>query len=357
MNKDALSLILVQIASPAARFVFAFMVVPFHPEGNKLLEVLVISELISVFLTAGRNYLVQAGYNHNLLAYNSDKLILSASACAAFFIFSTEEQQSYVAAILISSISISLMSMYGSAFLRDRLLYLIVPINILTYAAIVVSLLLPVEAAVFASFIWFFAEIKFPKSNKSAPYGLVPVIATFLAFLSQRIDLQIAALFGDPSFLKDVFYLNTLFMPLALFVRIIGNTSLLRGVAILGENFKIQVILAFSGTIYGFFVLFSGMLMGNELITSHYLLIIASAAVACMAIPYREKISICSRQGIFRHILLLSILGVVPSLFYLATMGYFSGSSTGFIVFLYLLPRVFMYMYGVFALKKVNCYG
>jgi hypothetical protein len=244
--------------------------------------------------------------------------------------------------------------MYNATFLRDRKYYFIIPLNFSVYLIAVFCLNANFFMVVFSILLWFLAEYTIPESKKHSSHRLLPALATILAFISQRVDVQIAALLKDTALLADVFQLNTLFMPMAIIVRIVSTTALLRGLSILNLTSGSQLFMAAFGLIYGVALYVTANIINNELIKNTIILLTLSTILAAVMMPYREMISIQAREGNLYPIFNLSLIGVIPSLFFIAALFFFDVdyiNSSVFVFCLYVVPRLLMYGYGFLKIR------
>ncbi|MCJ8286905.1 MAG: hypothetical protein HRT79_14025 [Halomonas sp.] len=352
-GRQVTELLIAQLSSPAARIIFSLLVVPAHPKGGELLQVVVLSEVLSIFLTGGRNYLIQAGFNHKIFPFGLDRICLLALSCIAFNLLATDAQLNLVYSVVVATSAITLMTMLNAAFLRKRRLVFILPCNVMVYFIISLSVYAGIVAAFGFFILWLGIEFFIKSSCEKSRYGFIPMLAVFMSFMSQKMDIQLAAYFNDSRFLFEIFQLNAFFMPMALFVRVIGNTALLRGETIISASSAQKWLLGVLGVGYGFGLYITGITIGNSVIVDNIIVLTASCVFGFLTLPYRERIAVCSRRGDFSPLLILSFCGFVPALFY-----YFSfvtidfTSQSFFLFFIYLLPRLLMYIYGRFFFKE-----
>ena len=172
-----------------------------------------------------------------------------------------------------------------------------------------------------------------------------------LSLVTQKIDMQLAVLLFGSLISDEIFKLNALFMPLAILVRIFSNTALITGKEQFVIGPKYIFVCSFIGVLYTAAITTILSLFDVEILNdvTSFLIILASVALALFNIPFREKISSFANAGNFTPLLWLSILGFIPFIG-LAIM-YFFDVQIGMVAFLftaYLMPRVFMFGYGLF---------
>jgi hypothetical protein len=350
LKYDFYRLLVVQLSAPIARVAFAFLIVPIHPRGVDIITILAISEMCSTFLVFGRNYLIQSGYDHKIVGKIVDKLILPIVAGGVFVALSNVEQKSMINSVIVVTLAITCMSMLNAVFLANRKLNYILPLNIGVYAVITFADLYGPVIATLAVVIWVLVEISIPSIPQRAEKSHLPVISVVLAFVSQRIDVQISALYSNPTFISEVFMLNTLIIPLAVFVRVFGNTALLRGEGVFLNKIYSTILLTSLSIFYCLILYLYGDIYGNLVIIENIYIILCSVFISFALVPYREKISIDSSNGNFLPLFIFSVLGVLPSLIVFLYILFFGVVSVGiFITALYLLPRLLMMLY---AMKK-----
>ena len=347
MKSDLRNLLLAQISAPAARIAFVFFLVPIHPHPIGVMQVLALSELLSTFLTSGRNYLIQSGFRHHLFGRLADKAVLILLTSGAFFLFSSDEQQAFTSGVIVVTIAVSSMTMLNAVFLKDRHLLAILPLNFVVYVIVAFGVYMTPAAAIVALAIWLLIEHSLPEMDIVPPKRFLPVAATLMAFASQRIDVQISALSGNANFLRRVSTEHAVYA--TCFVRPPDwKHSIASGSAMLSKTWKTQGILFSGGLAYAVGVYVVGTVLKNTLITQGILIIAFTMILSALTITYRETISMLSISGQFMPLFIFSVLGLVPSAAYMAMVA--SGnmiSQIGFLAVLYLAPRILMLLYGI----------
>jgi hypothetical protein len=346
VRNELLTLLAAQLSAPMARIVFALLLVPMRADGTDLILILSLSEVLSTFLTFGRNYLLVSGFSHHLTTKWLDIVLLVPLAVGANFLLATAEQREFYSGVIVMTLAISTMTMGNAYFLKARKLALVLPLNVVVYVLAAFATSYSEMHALVAFVAWIAFESRLPCEVTVARGRALPVIATLLAFASQRIDVQVSA-GGSPGFLRDVFQLNTLFMPLALLVRLVGNTALLRGRPLLNDTQIAKVLVVAIGLAYVAFLYGAGLVLKNSTIVNNILVLGLTAILSVLTITYRESIAMRSRSGNFMPLFLLSVVGIAPAVIYMVATG-FTGpqSPMMFLLAMYLAPRVLMLVYG-----------
>lgn len=353
-HRSIVRLVSAQLMSPLARIVFVIAIIPIHPYNDKCLLILAAAELLSVFLVFGRSYLLHGGFRPVVFRPFLDQIAIVVTVLTAAAFFMDDKQVVLASSITCVAVSIAIANLSISHCLKNDLIWFVPLVNILLYTLIVFSPFMERYGfGFFAILIWFFFEKKllFGNNSESVRNRYLPVVATMVAFVTQRIDLQIAASLDNPEILFDTFEVSSLFLPLALASRVIANTALIRGERIMPNNAYYFVVLLGVGAIYSCVIYTAGLFLKNVLILEYFHLISLVPIFSCLTAPYREVISVHSSNGNFLPVFILSLLGLI---FPLAFFTLFSSMASLyiFILFVYVLPRILMYGYCVIGLRQ-----
>jgi hypothetical protein len=351
MLNDSAKLKLAQIVTPLFRVFFAFILIPIHPEGTQVLNVFIFSEMLSAITVMGRNTLIASGYKHDYLSRYLDVFLISFSVVILFFVLSTAEQLLLIPSIVVTTVGLWGLNIFSSYCLRHRK-YAFLFINIFSsYVIASLSIYANELVAIIFFAIYICSDLLLPRFDTVIKSRFSCGASSMLSLVTQKIDMQLAVLLFGSLISDEIFKLNALFMPLAILVRIFSNTALITGKEQFVIGPKYIFVCSFIGVLYTAAITTILSLFDVEILNdvTSFLIILASVALALFNIPFREKISSFANAGNFTPLLWLSILGFIPFIG-LAIM-YFFDVQIGMVAFLftaYLMPRVFMFGYGLF---------
>ncbi|MBU77401.1 MAG: hypothetical protein CMK63_10440 [Pseudoalteromonadaceae bacterium] len=347
---DSKKLMLAQLLTPFFRLAFAFIFIPIFPEGNTVLEILIISEVLATVSSMGRQSLISSGNDHTYFSKLTDIVILLSLVSIVFYFSATKQQHELLPAIIVTTISLWGLNILSAFFLRRRNYKLLVAVIFFSYTVSFFSLYSNYAIAMMFAFFYFFLEFKLPRFSKRTPDKFYCGVSSFVGLLTQKLDMQLSVLFFGAVVSSEIFKLNALYLPLAIIVRIFSNTALITGNTTVKKGSKFFVfcfIFPFFYTAVMVFVL--GFYDVNILGTlESKIMIWLSILFSCFNIPVREVISSKANSGNFKPLLILSMVGVLPLI--MLFFSYFlirELSVNVFIFSAYLLPRLLMWIYGV----------
>ncbi len=347
---DSKKLMLAQLLTPFFRLTFAFVFIPIFPEGDTVLEIFIISEILATVSSMGRQSLISSGNDHTYFSKLTDIVILLPLVLIAFYLSATKQQYELVPAIIVTTISLWGLNILSAFFLRRRYYKLFVIVVFFSYILSFFSLYSNYAIAIVFTLFYIFLEFKLPRFSKSTQDKFYCGASSFVGLLTQKLDMQLSVLFFGAVISSEIFKLNALYLPLAIIVRVFSNTALITGDTIVKKGGKFIVFCFVFPFIYtAVMVVVLNFYNVNILGTIESQIIIwLSILFSCLNIPVREVIGSKANSGDFKPLLILSMVGVFPLIILFLSYFFVGEISVNLFIFsAYLLPRLLMWIYGV----------
>lgn len=356
ISSDLSKLVATQISAPFIRLLFAFCVIPLVDSGERILNVLILSEVIVALLSLGRSFLISSGHNHVIVHKGLDQILIIGLFFVLFSLFATEQQHALLVPVIATTSAFLINNLYSAYFLKSKKYLQVIVISILCYSTLLVSVTSGIYFAVTLVAVWLVSELFIPAFERIAKNRLIPSLATSISLFTQRLDLQLAALLLTGSLLEEIFQAATLLLPLSVLVRVVSNTALVRGRTLGGDNFIINIAFLIIPIIYTFLMMVVAELYQVSLVKDYWWVFLAVIVLSLMTIRIREKISVFANTGNFLPNFYLSFAGLFPLLILGAFLYLgFKPSMEIFLVSSYVIPRILIFVTG-FWLVKVRSY-